>query len=329
MLTKTGFLYLLQRDTGKPVFPVEERPVPVDGVAGETPWPTQPIPTAPPPLVPRELTFEDLWGPDRSTLEACRERFVSLANQGPFTQPQTRETLLFPGNGGGSNWSGGAYDPGSRTLYVPVTNRAHTIELDPLPASNVHDKGGRVLRTNWSAIKWLLTGRGTGLRYRMTRREFSEDGEHPCHAPQWGALVAVSLDDGELLWRRAIGEDEHGHRGLPVAGPPLLTASGLLFQAGTKDPTLEVFEARSGRRLATYDLPAGLHGGIATYKLDPARPQYVVVAPGGHAMLGSPLGDWIIAYRLPDSEGRVSLSAPARIGRSSDSGKGPSPSPPW
>jgi quinoprotein glucose dehydrogenase len=297
--TKTGFVFLLDRETGKPLFPVEEQPIPQSDVPGEKTWPTQPFPTKPVPLVPQRLTEKDLWDVDPRRLEKCRKRLRALRNEGIYTPPSERGSILYPFTAGGANWSGGAFEPTSGLLYVPVNNLAHTIQLKKLPDSNFNKTDGIVMRNIFPGLWWLLTGRGTGLRYQMIRKLFSED-EVPCNRPPWGMLVAVDLHRGEIVWQIPVGEDGKGVRGLPSFGPPLVTAGGLVFHGGTRDQRLWAYETRTGEVRATFDLPAGLHAGPITYKLTPGGKQYLVVAPGGHTTLGSKLGDYIVAYTLPD-----------------------------
>lgn len=298
-VTKMGLVFLLDRETGVPLIPVEERPVPPSDVPGEVTWPTQPFPTKPPPLVPHRLREADLWDVNPKRLERCRKRLRSLRNEGIYTPPSERGSVLYPFTGGGANWGGGSFDPVSGWLYVPVINGVHTIQLNRLPESNFDDTGGFVLQLGLSSLRWLLTGKGTGLRYQMDRRLFNEDGV-PCIAPPWGFLVAVDLGRGEIRWKVPVGEDANGVRGLVNLGPALVTAGGLVFHAGSRDLHLRAHDARSGEVLARFEVPAGLHGGPMTYKLRPDGKQYLVVAPGGHTRLQSKLGDYVIAYTLPD-----------------------------
>jgi quinoprotein glucose dehydrogenase len=296
--TKTGVVFLLERDTGKPLFPVEERAVPQSDVPGEKSWPTQPFPTRPDALTPQRLTEDDLWDADRKRLAKCRETLRRLRNDGPFTPPSERGSILYPFTGGGANWSGGAFDPASGLLYVPVNNLVHTIRLRKLSESNFNDTDGKVMRTGLSGLWWLMTGKGTGLRYFMDRKLFAEDGA-PCNRPPWGWMVAVDLNRGEIVWREPVGEDHKlGVRGLNNFCPPLATAGGLVFHAGSRDPRLRAHDARTGEVIAQFDLPAGLHAGPITYKLAPDRKQFLVIAPGGHIGLGSKPGDFIIAYTV-------------------------------
>lgn len=303
--TKQGFVFLLDRETGAPLFPVEERPVPPSDLPGEQAFPTQPFPTAPPPLVPQRLKEADLYAPTPAHLEACREKLAGLRNDGLFTPPSERGSVLYPFTGGGANWSGAAWDPVRERLFVPVQNLVHVIRLSPVAdqatgeGTDVWPLSGLTLRNVW----WLLTGRGTGERYHLSpisgRTLLEHDGT-PCNAPPWSRLVAVDLARGEIVWSvsTSTAPDDPGRGGY---GPALATASGLVFHGGTKLPVLRVHRSDTGERIATFPLPAGLHAGPITYKLRPDGPQLLVVAPGGHVGMGSPLGDEVIAYGLSDA----------------------------
>jgi quinoprotein glucose dehydrogenase len=163
--------------------------------------------------------------------------------------------------------------------------------------SALHPLEGTSLRSIW----WLLTGRGAGDRYRVSplggRTVFRHD-DLPCNPPPWGMLVAVDLARGAIAWRASTSTRD-GDPGSSGYGPALVTASGLVFHGGTQLPVLRVHDAATGARLATFELPAGLHAGPISYKLTPGGVQYLVVAPGGHAGVGSPVGDAVIAYTLP------------------------------
>jgi quinoprotein glucose dehydrogenase len=304
VVTKTGFVFVLDRETGAPLFPIEERAVPSSDVPGEIAWPTQPYPTKPPALVPQELGESDLWGADAGHLAKCREILLGLRNDGLFTPPSEHGSIIYPYTAGGANWSGAAFDPASRLLFVPVNNLVHTIRLDRLRESNFPDTGGSVMQGGFSGLWWLLTGRGTGLRYFMDRQLFAV-GEVPCNAPPWGWLVAVDLDGGEIRWRAPIGKDENGVEGLPNFGPPLATAGGLVFHGGGRDLHLYARDSATGDIIASFPLPAGLHGGPISYQTARSHKQFLVVAPGGHVGLGTKLGDYVIAYALPDSRSGI------------------------
>jgi len=299
--TKSGFLFVLDRDSGAPLFPVEERPVPASDVPGEVAWATQPVPLQPPPLSSQRIGDEDLWDIDPARREKCRARLRELRNEGLFTPPSERGSIVHPFTAGGANWSGGAYDPVRGRLFVPVNNLAHVIKVEPLPPGNLADDGGQPFRGLIGGLWYALTGRGTGHRWWTSpidgRTLFAVDGV-PCNRPPWGELVAVDLDAGALGWRVPNGEAD-GVRGLSGFGPPLATASGLVFQSGTRDRRLRAYDSDTGAVLAAWDLPAGLHAGAISYRVRPEGKQFLVVAAGGHVGVGSTLGDHVIAFTLP------------------------------
>ena len=301
--TKHGFLFVLDRETGVPVFPVNEVPAPASDLPGERASLTQPIPSAPPPLVPQLLGEHDLYAPNPAHLTACRERLAELRNDGLFTPPSTRGSVLYPYTAGGANWSGATWDPTRQRLFVPVNNLVHVVRLDEV-AERATGGGADVkpLRgVNLRNALWLLTGRGTGERYRLhqlTGRTLLEHDGVPCNKPPWGMLVAVDLAGGTIAWRASTSASDED-LGRTSFGPALATASGLVFHGGSQFPALRVHDAESGARLATFRLPAGLHAGPITYKLRAGGKQFLVVAPGGHIGVGSPLGDHVIAYTLP------------------------------
>lgn len=302
--TKQGFVFVLDRDTGLPIFPVDEVPAPESDVPGERTSPTQPVPKAPPPLVPQKITADNLYAPSEEHLEECRERLGELRNDGLFTPPSLRGSVLYPHTGGGANWSGATWDPERQLLVVPVQNMVHVIELDEVADEATGQGSTRPLRgITPSGLWWLLTGRGTGERYHLSpisgRTTLVIDGI-PCNRPPWGMLVGVNLSEGTIAWRAPNSTGAPDDPGLPGYGPALSTASGLVFHGGTKRPVLRVHDAETGARLTNLVLPAGVHAGPITYKLNPDGKQYLVVSAGGHVGIGSPLGDHIIAYTLPD-----------------------------
>ncbi|MGH7288217.1 MAG: pyrroloquinoline quinone-dependent dehydrogenase [Myxococcota bacterium] len=304
--TKHGFVFVLDRETGAPLFPVEERPAPASDVPGERAWPSQPVPLAPPPLVPQRLDESALYAPTPEHLAACRARIAELRYDGLFTPPTLRGSIVYPFAAGGANWSGATWDPARQLLVVPVQNLVNVIRLDEVAerasggGSDVKPLHGSGLRTLW----WLLTGQGTGERYRLSpisgRTLLQHDGV-PCNRPPWGLLLGVDLARGRIAWSAStsVGVDDPGGSSY---GPALATASGLVFHGGTKRPVLRVHHADTGELLATFPLPAGLHAGPITYKLRPDGRQLLVVAAGGHVGLGSPLGDHLIAYALSSPE---------------------------
>ena len=286
--TKSGYLFVLDRETGMPLFPVEERPVPASDVPGEQASSTQPMPRLPLPLDPQILRPDDAFGLTWLDRHACRARIAALRSEGPFTPPSLRGTVIFPFTGGGANWGGGALDPGRRLFIINTNRLAHVVRLIP------HDQEAAAR----AAEPKVEIGRGLDTPYAALRAVLVSPLGIPCNPPPWGVLSAIDLDSGTLRWQVPLGSKLFGLvRGLPGVGGPIATASGLVFIAATIDNRLHAIASETGEELWHADLPAGGQATPMTY-IAGGR-QFVVVAAGGHARLGTRLGDTVLAYALP------------------------------
>lgn len=293
---KTGFLYVLNRDTGAPVFPIEERPVPQSDVPGEMTSPTQPVPAMPPALAPQSLSADDAWGISPADREACRSAIAGLRNQGVFTPPSFQYSLAIPGNIGGMNWSGYAFDPERNLLLVNVTNLPFKIRLIPT------EKYSETTRTGESGEY----SPQTGAPYAMFRTPLFSPVGLPCSPPPWGKLVAVDLDSGSIRWQvplgvfQAAGPDRPEiPPGSPSLGGPIVTAGGLIFVAGSIDPYIRAFDVETGKEVWKAQLPASGHATPMTYRLKNGK-QYVVISAGAHAKITQePQSDAVVAFALP------------------------------
>jgi quinoprotein glucose dehydrogenase len=300
--TKMGHVFLLDRTTGAPLFPVEERAVPQgDVVEGETLSPTQPFPTLPPPLHPHALPPEDVWGLTPFDRSECRKLVASLRNEGIFTPPSRKGTIVYPGLGGGINWGAVSVDPDRGTLVVNtmqnpfivrMMDRAETGTLDPNDLVGVQPQEGTPYVTLRAP---LLSSWGT-----------------PCTPPPWGKLTSIDLETGEIRWQVPLGNlrelapafGRFFQWGTPNQGGPVQTAGGLVFIGATMDRTFRAFDADTGATLWETLLPTSAHATPMTYRLRPDGRQFVVIAAGGHHSLGSPSDDVLIAYALPDRGAR-------------------------
>jgi len=291
---KTGMLYVLNRDTGVPVFPVEERPVPQSDVPGEVTSPTQPFPVAPPSLAPQTLTAAQAWGPTATDREFCRDAIAKLRNQGVFTPPSIQGTLAVPGNVGGMNWSGYAFDPAQNLLVVNTNNLPARVRLIPQDKVKDNKDDGDLARQQ-------------GAPYAMIRRFLQSPSDLPCGAPPWGTLAAIDMTEGKIRWQVPLGsmQDFGGaHAAVPAGsislGGPIVTAGGLIFIAGTTDSHIRAFDTETGKELWQAELPASGNATPMTYSAGPGHKQFVVVAAGGHrAIPEERLGDALVAYTLP------------------------------
>jgi quinoprotein glucose dehydrogenase len=296
--TKSGFVFVLHRETGQPVWPVEERSVPQSDIPGESSSPTQPFPTLPPPLVPQRLTADDAWGVTPWDRGRCREQIAALRNEGIFTPPSVQGTLMFPGNAGGTNWGSVAVDPERRLVVQNQTNLAFVVRLIPRASFEEEAKAGK----GPLGLREFAPQEGTP--YGLLRQPLQSPLLLPCNPPPWGTLAAWSLDDGQIRWQVPLGTVPDKipvpipiTTGLPNLGGPLVTAGGVVFISAAMDGYLRAFDVETGAELWSDRLPAGGNANPMTYTANGR--QYVVIAAGGHGKLGTRRGDWVVAYALP------------------------------
>jgi quinoprotein glucose dehydrogenase len=293
--TKMGHVFLLHRETGEPLFPIEERPVPQGGVPGEELSLTQPFPTVPPPLVPQKLTPDDAWGItfwDRGKARKLIQRFRS---DGIFTPPSLEGTIIFPGNAGGTNWGSVAFEPELGLLLVNTTRLATVVKLIP--------------RENYAAEKKanpdVEISPQSGTPYGMRREWLLSPLGIPCNPPPWGMLHAIDLATGGVRWEVPLGTTRDMFPipiakkwGTPNMGGPIVTAGGLVFIAAAMDNYLRAFDIETGKELWKGRLPAGGQATPMTYRLGEDGKQFVVIAAGGHGKMGTKLGDHVVAFTL-------------------------------
>ena len=294
---KAGLLYVLDRDTGKPVFPVEERQVPKSDVAGEVSSPTQPFPLAPPPLALQQVSADDAWGPTPEDREWCRTAILGLRNDGIFTPPSIQGSLMVPGNLGGMTWSGYAFDPERGLLVVNTNNLIAKAKL--IPRADFWRDEVRTEDGDYAPQ--------TGTPYGLFRRFLQSPSDMPCTTPPWGVLIGVDMTEGKIRWKVPLGSmQDFGHKQPPIPpgsvtlGGPIITAGGLVFIGSTFDRAVRAFDIDTGKELWKAELPASAHALPMTYRSRSGK-QYLVIAAGGHPKLTEEsLGDALVAFALPD-----------------------------
>ncbi len=307
--SKMGFVYVLHRETGEPMFPIEERPVPPSDVPGETVSATQPFPTRPQPLVP--IRFDSPWGVTPDDQAWCDALYGPRRNEGIFTPPSLEGSILYPGNLGGSNWSGMAFDSSRGILVVP-TNRMSTI-VQLIPQAEADAVTDTLRAEGWEV------SRQRGTPYYMARTFPLSPSGLPCDPPPWGTLTAIDLSTGDRRWETPLGRmpgtepiPESADWGSINLGGPVVTETGLVFIAGSLDAHLRAFDVETGDELWAGALPAGGHATPMTYAI--AGRQFVVIAAGGHGRLPSPPGDYLVAFALPlTSETATPAPTPAGL----------------
>jgi quinoprotein glucose dehydrogenase len=290
-VTKMGLTFALHRDTGKPLWPVEERPVPsVSSIPEEQGLsPTQPFPSHIPQLLKPPLTGDDAWGMLLWDRLRCADLIDSLDNQGWYTPPSTRGSVHFPVSAGGNNWGSPAIDPDSRVMVVYTTRVPGYIKL--VPREDCEGSFQPQAGTPYCVeTGFLMSPLGV-----------------PCTAPPWGTLDAIDLEAGKLLWSTPMGSSRDiapfplwWLQGIPGIGGPMITSSGLVFSGVSNEHAFRAFSLETGAELWKVRLPTAANAVPMTYQLRPDGRQFVVVAAGGHWSGGSPPGDYLIAYALPE-----------------------------
>jgi quinoprotein glucose dehydrogenase len=314
--TKRGELFVLDRQTGAPIFPVQERSVPQAGKAPEDHLsPTQPYSTGLPSFRGPDLTETTMWGITPFDQLACRIKFRKARYQGEFTPPGLTPAIQYPGDAGGMEWGSVTVDV-ARNIVVAPTNyvaiytrlvpRAEAIRLGLKPftaKTAAHaDEGFRVPqeKTPYGALVGPF---------------FSPLLALPCNQPPYGRLSAIDLNTGKLLWSRAVGTGRDGGplgiksqlpftMGTPLWGGAITTRSGLTFIGGAQDGYLRAYETATGKLLWEHRLPAGGNATPMSYVSPESGRQFIVIYAGGYGGLQTRMGDYVVAFALPKSAGR-------------------------
>jgi quinoprotein glucose dehydrogenase len=307
--TKFGLLYVFDRVTGRPLWPIEERPVPKSDVPGEESFPTQPFPTRPPPYARLKFSADDI-NPyvDDAEKEQLRSVLMNARNEGVFTpQTLTRDQISIPGELGGSNWAGTAADPTTGMLYVRTADqpaihklREFTADATPPPGPPrppIPEITGVTRYTARLGSMWRTT---TGL---------------PAISPPWAELVAYDLNEGTITWRAPLGSVRAlADKGIKDTGNaqrvhrngPVVTAGGLIFIGTNADGTVRAFDKDTGKVLWERRLDANPEGMAAVFEV--AGREYVVFCTSTYESV--PEGEIAIVQGKPEAQGYYVFALP-------------------
>jgi len=272
---KEGFLWVFNRVTGEPLWPIEERPVPPSDMPGEQTWPTQPFPLKPPPFSRQKFTAEDLdtFIGDPQERARLRNEIQSASNKGLFTPPGMRGTIEMPGNNGGANWGGAAVDPRKGTIYVVSKDLPCLLKLEP-QTTQTHTPGDPPAKTDRYVSGFGFMFDSTGL---------------PAISPPWTSLTAYDLNDGTIQWHIPLGDvPELAAKGFKNTGTvypkvgPVVTAGGLIFTA-TRDRKVRALDESTGKVLWETELDSAMEGIPAVYEV--GGKEYLVVCAAAQADL--------------------------------------------
>ncbi len=294
--TKMGLLFTFNRETGEPIFEIEEREVPRSDIDGEDAWPTQPFPVAPPPLVPHHtITEQEAWGLTFIDRKACREIIAATKSEGIYTPPSLEGTVMIPGNAGGSNWGGIAFHSGRQYVLANTMHVPFIVALIPGDDYDRVEDSGQYPNAEFSPQ--------IGTPFGMRRKALMSPWGLPCIEPPWGTLAAIDMSAGTIAWQVPFGTTRDKTPfpfgptiGMPGTGGPIVLENGLIFIGAAMDDYLRAFDIDNGEELWRGRLPGGGQATPMTYQLDGR--QYVVIAAGGHGNMGTTRSDYLVAFAL-------------------------------
>lgn len=303
--TKTGNLFVLDRRTGRPIFPAPETPVPAGAAPGDHSSPTQPLSAIS--LMPAPAREKDMWGATMIDQLWCRIRFRSLDYKGAFTPPSLRGSLVFPGNFGVMDWGGISIDPVRQVIFAHPNYVAFVDRLVPrADDTDGPDERGPAGGSDRRGSQEAGYNPNTGAPFAVDMNPFLSFAGLPCQQPPWGYVAGIDLTTGKKVWEHKNGtiRDETilplpFKLGVPSLGGPITTAGGVAFMAAAIDDYVRGYDTRTGKVLWRARLPAGGQATPMTYRSTASGRQFVVVVAGGHGSLGTRLGDHVIAYALP------------------------------
>jgi quinoprotein glucose dehydrogenase len=297
--TKTGMLYVFDRTKGQPLFPITEKPVPPSFVAGEQAAPTQPFSSIASLVSQKPVDPAEAWGVTFWDRGKCRDLLAEHRNEGIFTPPDPHGTIVSPGYIGGVNWGGVAFDEARQRVIAAVNHLPMLVTLVPQAELQEQMSSGNFPNSEFA--------KQAGTPYAMRREPLLSPWGLPCTAPPWGTLVSVDLRRNRIVWQVPLGSTAGvgpwfaptRDFGMPNMGGPIATAGDLVFVGAAMDSYFRAFDIETGRELWKHRLPAGGQATPMTYRAGRDQRQFIVIAAGGHGVLNTPRGDYVIAFALP------------------------------
>jgi quinoprotein glucose dehydrogenase len=288
IIGKNGLLFILDRRDGKPIYGVEERPIPASKIPGEAGWPTEPFPLKPPPLGRNSFSADEIATVTPEQKKICTDLLATeggLDSGGPYIHWGSKLTILFPGTLGAVNWPGMSFNPDLGYLFL------NTVDIADV---------GKLVKTAPGADPPYERASPWGMYARF----WNNDKFWPCQQPPWGQLWAINVNTGEVAWKEPFGIIEEleakGVKGTGALnfGGSITTAAGLLFIAATDDQRFRAFEAATGKELFTTKLETGSYTVPMTYEAKNGK-QYVVIVASGGSYYDTTAGDSVIGFALP------------------------------
>ena len=302
--TKRGQVFVLDRRTGQPVLPVEERPVPQGAAPGDWLSPTQPFSTGMPDFGGPALSEKSMWGLTPLDQLWCRIKFKQARYDGPMTPPGIKPSITYPGYLGGIDWGGVSVDPVRKVMIVNWSRMPNYTYL--IPRAEADKMGVK------PGPEGFMPGPNAqaGTPFAARTRAFLSPIGVPCINPPYATLTAVDLNTGRVLWSNPFGQAKDNgpwgipsmlpiNMGVPAIGGSVSTKSGVVFIGASMERVLHAIDQRTGKILWKGRLPVGGHATPMTYISPASGRQFVVIAAGGHLALGSKFGDYLVAYALP------------------------------
>jgi quinoprotein glucose dehydrogenase len=286
IVSKSGMAFFFNRVTGKPIYPIEERPVPKSDTPGEVTSPTQPFPVVTPPLARQNFTMADIASVTPEQEAYCLD-FVRKNNvaYGPVYTPipYQRTIVSFPGTVGGPNWGGASFNPALGFMFVNTEDLGRLQSIVPRPGS-------------------ARSPYGMGP---VTGRFWNSENRLPCQQPPWGRLSAIDVSTGKIAWQVPLGITDSlpkgkQNTGRPNLGGSIATASGLVFIGATDDSRFRAFDAKTGAELWSFKLMAAAHAVPSTYRANDGKQYVVITSAGGSDLDDAITDDSLTAFALPN-----------------------------